>query len=333
LSEVTGKTKETAAQTSPISILREQFTLRFTTPTRCEHSRILTFQNTNEKNELDHFPIVFDEYLPQMDIRDRAGHRLIIIPRSLLSDEYVEKMHKRGKAGKPYLPIVVQLGKNLRPRELESIRVDCVFAYGPDRKRENQDQEKRRVIARLGYKMLRLVGYMEYSFPLDTSADHLYVSITAPKGYELKVHDGIEGIYHDERTHTRMVDAKEIREQRHGQLEPIPFSIEVPNRVAYWLVLTCVGALLASLLACLLHLLSSISATVPSPTVHISMIAASLTALIAMRALLFENVGLLNRLNKWYMVAFAVGILAIGMLVARSLDWTLLTRILGGLDP
>jgi len=282
-----------------LTISRETRSLSFMTPSRCKHTWTFSLKNIG-KEQLSGVTIWTDTYLPQLDVRDRSGKRLIILPRDDLEEDQKEEQAQRERKGEPSFPIAIKFDQPLLPDCYEQIKLTYLFPYGPPAEKEKKaGEEKKKSLVDLKHRLLWLVGYMEYRLVFDSNAVSTYFSISAPKGYILKVLESepkVEArIYKDERTYTARPIPNQVR-----------FTIDVPNRVAFWLVLGFLVAALNAPVSCLLYLLNY--ASLP---VYLAMIGGSFTVLIAMRALLFENVALLNRLNLWYMVAFFANVVAL----------------------
>jgi hypothetical protein len=288
-----------------VDYARETRSLLFSTPTRCDHVWTLTIRNIGI-NKVPGFYTWIDDLLPRLDVRDRKDHKLIVVPRKDLDKKIKEEQEERKKAHKPNVPIAVLFDEPIGPGDYENIKFAYASAYRPTPKPKKRKRgEKKEPIIEMRHRLLGLIGYMVFWLPFETKAASSYLTVSAPEGYKLRVLEPGPGssIYSDESSYVT------------SPIKSLRFDIQVPDRVAYWLVLGFLQAMVGGPLALLLYF-----ANQAQMTVYLAMIGASFTILIAMRALLFENVDLLNRLNWWYIVAFLTNLLALVLIPMSAMQ-------------
>lgn len=299
-----GDAEENRAPT--LDYARETRALHFSTPTRCDYVWTLTVRNIGV-SKVPGFYTWVDNLLPQLDVRDRRNSKLIVVPRKDLGKGIKREQEERKKAHKPSFPIAVQFSKPISPGDYENVKFAYASAYKPTPKpKKRKRDEKKKPIIELKHRFLSLIGYLEFWLPFETKAASSYLTVSAPEGYMLNVLEPGPGpsIYSDESSYVT------------SPIKSLRFDIQVPDRVAYWLVLGFIQAMVGGPLAFLLYL-----ANQAQITVSLAMIGMSFTLLIAMRALLFENVGLLNRLNLWYIVAFVTNLAALVLIAVFAIPF------------
>jgi hypothetical protein len=295
--------------------VRETRSLNFETPSRCRHTLTYTIKNTGT-DDLDGFVLWFSTYLPRLDVRGRHDEKLIAIPREDLTEEIKTEMSERQSTKKPALPIGIQFEESLKTDEFENVKLTFLIAYGEEKleplKHETSETESAKEMAKapnnqtqsepigdhveLRHRLLSLIGYLWFHLTFEYLGTSTYFAITVPDSCVLKV----ENV-------RPLPEARIFQDEQSYESRPIPdlieFTIGVPDRVAYWLLIGVIGAFFVAGLS-----IVSFHAYPQPLAVYLAMLGASISVLVGFRALLFENIRLLNRLNSWYIVALLVNL-------------------------
>lgn len=277
-------------ETSKGFFIRDVRRLTFETPTLCHHEWEIVIHNTSEE-KVGYVTLWIDHYFADLRVRDSQGRQLVVVPRSDLPEDVREEQQFRRLKRQPPVPLHILLARSLKTTESEIITLSFLTAYS---ERDGAFSVRH---------ILGLIGYANYDIGLyhgllSEPRRSRYVHITAPQDYSLRVIgvDGpIEEVHRDETSY-----------EARGDPQTIHFRIEVPSRVTMWLLVGIVIASVNPLLAVLLF-----SANRSQFSVLASITAGIIALIVGMRALLFANVGLLNRLNKVYITVFALNLIVL----------------------
>ena len=232
-----------------------------------------------------------DTYFAHLQIHDSKGRSLIVVPRSLLDSESKEEQAVRRLRNESDVPLNILLAEPILEDRYESLRLSFITSYSTEPSRKEREPSFQMKYA------FWLVGYADYAIDRESDTSYSYFEIEAPKDYELRVQADSSGeeIHRDETSYIV-----------HGGPSVVKFQIRVPYRVTVWLLIGLLIGLANPILVSALYWVNS------RQFGPLATLTAGITGLVVgFRVLLFENVGLLNRLNKWYATIFALNVITL----------------------
>jgi hypothetical protein len=255
-----------------VIICRVSCTLNYLTPTKRKNIWEITFENLSNTPR-KYILLRANEYMPGLKIKDSAGHNLMIVPRHLLPEDIAKTKYA----------MLIELKQPIESASFETITIQAI----------------RPVIGagKIFYEK-GIIGYIKDDFNPELniapeSECSWYISIFAPKGYQLNVSSikDTPDIYQDENSYILRVFTKEV-----PKLAAI--KIQIPSRITLWLLIGTFIIYALPTIALASYLYSS------NLTLSFTMIFSSTAALLAMRAWLFYSVELLDRNNIIFLIAF-----------------------------
>jgi hypothetical protein len=257
----------------PIRICRVSCKLNYLSPNKRKNVWEITFENLSD-NQRDYILLQANDYLPGLKIKDSYGRNLMVVPRHLLPEDIAQEEYA----------MLIRLKEPIEPGNFETIHIESIRpVVGAGKPRHES----------------HLFGYIsdqfepEIEIPLDSECSW-YISIFAPKGYELKVCQGdieAKDVYHDENSYLLRVFSKQA-----PLLSAI--IIKIPTQIKSWLGIGTIFIFLLPLLGATAYFVAN------NLTLCYTMIFGTTAAILAMRAWLFYSVELLDRNNSLYLTAF-----------------------------
>jgi len=277
--------------------------LKFETPTRCKIEWELLIHNTLQES-LEEVLLWIETHYADLRVKNSKGRQLNVIPQKNLPPDVVEDKARRRLSGKSNVALLVLLGEELPPDSYETLVISFLTSYS------SSTYDGRSPSFAMKYRF-GLVGYASYLlFRHQLVPEGSYFQIEAPDSYELfveKTNKPFQEVHRDESSFIMREGPSFVR-----------FQIRVPERVTIWLLLGLLIGLANPFAVIAVYLAN------PNQLGLLVSIAAGISALlVALRALLFVNVGLLNRLNRWYAAAFAANLVSVLALALVSVTRTL----------
>jgi len=262
--------------------------LKFETPTRCRVEWELLIHNVSP-DPVEEVLLWIETHYADLRIRNSQGRQLSVVPQRELPADVLEEKALRTLTGQSSVAVLVLLGAILAPDQYETLVISFLTSYSPGKYAGRRSSFVLK--HRFGF-----VGYAAYELNRNQLVpEGSYFQIEAPENYELFVEEVSQPSQQVHRDESSFI----IREGP----PVVRFQIRVPERVTLWLMVGLLIGLANPFAAVALYLSN------PGQVALLASISGGISGLlVTLRALLFVNVGLLNRLNRGYTIAFAANL-------------------------